>query len=99
MQEGQVICYHLRNLNEHENKYLTHGLEFAVIIHALKMWRHCPLSRRFVLISDHIRLRYLFDQVNMNSYKALWSATINEFDFKISNIKGKENRVENALNR
>jgi len=70
-----------------------------MIVHALKMWENNLLGSRFVLTSDHMGLRYLFDQVNMNSCKALWSAMIKEFDFKISNIKGKENRVENAHNR
>jgi len=57
-----VVCYESKKMNEHEKKYVTHDLEFAAIIHALKMWRHCLLGRRFVLMSDHIRLRYLFDQ-------------------------------------
>jgi len=55
-----VVCYESHKLNEHENKYLTHDLELAVIIHALKMWRCYLLGRRFVLMSDHIGLRYLF---------------------------------------
>ena len=57
-----MVCYESKKMNEHEKKYVTHDLEFAAIIHALKMWRHCLLGRRFVLMSDHIRLRYLFDQ-------------------------------------
>ena len=61
MQEGQVVCYESWKLNEHEKNYLTHDLELTSIIHALKMWRHYLLGRRFVLMSDHIGLRYLFD--------------------------------------
>jgi len=61
MQEGQVVCYESRKLNEHEKNYLTHDLELPTIIHALKMWRHYLLGRRFVLMSDHSGLRYLFD--------------------------------------
>lgn len=40
MQEGQVVCYESRKLNEHEQNYMTHDLELVSIIHALKMWRH-----------------------------------------------------------
>ena len=29
IQEGQVVCYELRKLNEHEQNYLTHELEFV----------------------------------------------------------------------
>jgi len=60
MQNGQVICYESQKLNEHEKNYLTHDIELAVIIHALNMWRHYLLGRRFVLMSDHIGLKYLF---------------------------------------
>ena len=67
MQDGQVVCYELRKLNEHEQNYATHDLELEVIIHALKMWRHYPLGRRFTLMSDCSGLSYLFDQQNLNS--------------------------------
>jgi hypothetical protein len=40
MQEGHVTCYESRKLNEHEINYMTHDLELATIVHALKMWRH-----------------------------------------------------------
>ena len=67
MQEGQVVCNESQKLHEHEKNYPTHDLELAMIIHALKMWRHYLLGRRFVLMSDHIGLGYLFDQPNMNA--------------------------------
>jgi hypothetical protein len=37
MQEGHVICYESRKLNENEINYVTHDLELAPIVHALKM--------------------------------------------------------------
>lgn len=99
MQDGQVVCYESWKLNKHKQKYPTHDLELATIIHALKMWRHYLLGRRFVLMTDHIGLRCLFDQPNMNARHAIWLATINEFYFEIWYIKGKENRVGDALSR
>ena len=78
---------------------MTHDLELEAIIHSLKMWRRYLLGRMFVLMSDHSGLRYLFDQPNLNSRKARWLATLNELDCKIRYIKGKENRVTNALSK
>ena len=80
---------------------MTHDLELAATIYALKMWRHYLLGRRFVLMTDHSGLRYFFDQHNINSRKAKWLDILNEFDFdfEISYIKGKENRVVYALSR
>ena len=54
-------------LNDHEQNYVTHDLELAAIIHLLKMWSHYVVGRRFILMSDHSRLRSLFDQPIMNS--------------------------------
>jgi hypothetical protein len=99
MQEGHVICYESRKLNEHEINYVTHDLELVAIVHALKMWRHYLLGRRFVLITDHSGLRYLFDQPKLNARQARWMALLSEFDFEIKHIKGKENRVVDALSR
>jgi len=56
-----VVCYESRKLNEHEQNYVIHDLELAVIIHTLEMWRHYILGRRFVMMSDHRGLRYLFN--------------------------------------
>ena len=56
MQGGSVVCYESRKLNEHEVNYVTHDLELAAIVNALKMWRHYLLGRKFVLMTYHCRL-------------------------------------------
>ena len=53
MKEGKVVCYESRKLNEHEVNYVTHDLELATIIHALNMWRHYLLGRKFTLMTYH----------------------------------------------
>jgi hypothetical protein len=78
---------------------VTHGLELAAIVHALKMWRHYLLGRKFVLMTDHYGLRYLFDQPKLNARQARWMALLSEFDSEIKHIKGKKNRVVYALSR
>ena len=78
---------------------MTHDLKLVAIIHALKMWRHYLIGRKFILMSDHSGFRYLFDQPNMNFRKDRWLATLNEFDFEIRYIKEKDNRVADALSR
>jgi len=70
-----------------------------MIIHALKMWRQYLLGKTFVLMSDHSGLTYLLDQPNLNAKQARWLVTLNEFNFKIRYIKGKENRVIESLSR
>jgi hypothetical protein len=36
-QEGNLICYESHKLKEHKRNYVTHDLELAAVIHALKM--------------------------------------------------------------
>ncbi|XP_070013395.1 uncharacterized mitochondrial protein AtMg00860-like [Nicotiana sylvestris] len=40
MHHGKVIAYASRQLKAHENNYPTHDLELAVVVFALKIWRH-----------------------------------------------------------
>ena len=51
----------------------------------------------FLLMSDNISLKYLFDQQNMNARQARWLAFLSEYGFEIKQIKGKENKVVDSL--
>ena len=50
-------------------------------------------------MTDNKRLKYLLDQPNLNARKARWLALLSEYDFEIQQIKGKENKVADALSR
>ena len=50
-------------------------------------------------MSDHSEPIYFFNQPNLNANKARWLATLSEFDFEIYYIKGKENKVTDALRK
>jgi hypothetical protein len=89
MQEEHVIFYECIKLNEHEINYVIRDLELVAILHALKMWRHFLRGRRFVLMTDHCGLRYLFDQPKLNVRQSIWMSLLSEFDLEIKHIKGK----------
>ena len=61
-QEDHVICYESQKLKEHEKKYVVHDMELAAIIHALKIWQHYLIGKKFLLLTDNIGLKYLFDK-------------------------------------
>ena len=54
---------------------------------------------KFLLRSDNISLKYLFDQQNLNARHARWLSFLSEYDFEMKHIKGKENKVADALSR
>jgi hypothetical protein len=94
-----VIGFKTRKLKEHKRLYATHDLELASIMHALKKWRHYIMGKMFELRIDHNGLKYLFDHPTLNARKRIWLEFLCEYEFDINHIKGKENKVANALNR
>jgi hypothetical protein len=98
-QEGFVVCYESRKLKEHEKNYATHDLELAAIVHALRKWRHYLMGKKFELRTDHNSLKYLFDQPTLNAIQIRWLEFLCEYDFDIRYIKGKNNKVADALSR
>ncbi|XP_052730515.1 uncharacterized protein LOC108324528 [Vigna angularis] len=66
MQERRAVAYASRQLKIHEKNYPTHDLELAVVVFALKIWRHYLYGSTFQVFSDHNSLKYLFDQKELN---------------------------------
>jgi hypothetical protein len=98
-QNGFVVCYESRKLKEHERHYSTHDLELEAIVHASRKWRHYLKGKIFELRTYHNGLKYLFDQPTLNARQSKWLEFLSEYDFEIKHIKGKENKVANALCR
>jgi hypothetical protein len=46
-QKDHVVCFEYRKLKEHERNYVIHDIELAAIVHALKIWRHYLIGKRF----------------------------------------------------
>jgi hypothetical protein len=88
-QKDHVICYESQKLKGHERNYATHDIELAVIVHALKMWRHYLMGRKFKLRIDHCVLRHLFGQPTLNAKKTRWLEFISEYEFEIKHINEK----------
>jgi hypothetical protein len=83
MQNGHVIGYESRKLKEHERNYATHDLELVVIVHSLRMWRHYLMGKKFELRTDHIGLKYLFEQPTLNARQTRWLEFLSEYDFML----------------
>jgi hypothetical protein len=96
-QRDHVVCYGSRKLKENERNYATHDLDLAMIVHALKKWRHYIMGKKFELRTNHCGLKYLFGQPTLNARQIRWLEFMSEYDFKIKHIKGKENQVVDAL--
>lgn len=99
MQQGNPIFYKSRKLKEKKNNYATHNLELSTIVLSLKVWRHYAMGRKFNLRTDHISMKYLFDQTKPNARKERCLEYLCEFKFDIKHVKGKENIVADTLSK
>jgi hypothetical protein len=66
MQQGRVISYSSMQLRSHEEHHPTHDLELAVVVMALRMWRHYLLGNVVHIYTDHKSLKYIFTQPDLN---------------------------------
>jgi hypothetical protein len=89
IQNYHAICYESRNIKENEINYSTHDLEFEAIVHALNMWRHYLICRKFEMRTNHICMKYLFEYPTLNSRQDRWLKFLSEYVYNIKHIKGK----------
>jgi hypothetical protein len=99
MQEGRVIAYASRQLRRHEEHYPTHDLELAVVVHALKIWRHYLLGNIYHIYTYHKSLKYIFTQSELNMRQRRWLELIKDYELEIHYHPGKANVVADALSR
>jgi hypothetical protein len=99
MQDGHVVAYASRQLRKHEEHYPTHDLELAVVVHALKIWRHYLIGKRCELYTDHKSLKYIFTQPALNLRQRRWLELFKDYDLRINYHPRKANVVADALSR
>ncbi|RVW99491.1 Retrovirus-related Pol polyprotein from transposon 297 [Vitis vinifera] len=99
MQHGKVVAYASRQLKSYERNYSTHDLELAVMVFALKIWRHFLFGETCEIFTDHKSLKYLFSQKELNMRQRRWIELLKDYDCIIQYHPRKTNVVVNALSR
>jgi hypothetical protein len=99
MQHRRVIAYASRQLKSHEVNYPVHDLELAVVVFALRVWRHYLYGTQVQIFTDHKSLKYLMSQKELNMRQRRWVELIKDYDCVIDYHPGKANVVADALSR
>ena len=99
--EGRLhpVAYHSRKLSPAERNYPTREQELLAIIDSLRAWRHYLLGIPFKIQTDHASLRYLQTQPHLSGRLVRWAQSLQEYDFSIEHVPGKDNVVADALSR
>ena len=93
------ICFLSRKLNEHELNYATTHKECLAVVWSIDELRHYLQGHKFLIRTDHLALKYLMTTKDLQGRLARWALKIMEYDFDIDYIKGKDNKVADALSR
>jgi hypothetical protein len=99
MQEGRAISYSSRQLRCHEEHYPTHDLELAVVVMALRTWRHYLLGNVVHIFMNHKSLKYTFTKPDLNMRQRRWLELIKDYKLEVHYHPGKANVVADVLSR
>lgn len=101
-QDKQPVCYASRTLNEHERNYSTTDKEFLAIVWAVTYFRPYLWGRKFKINTDHLPIKYLNKKYTGKEFSQRtqrWLLKLQEYQFEIEYLKGKENKVADFLSR
>jgi hypothetical protein len=95
------VLFYSRKLLPAEMNYTASDKEMLAIVQTLKKFRHLLQGTKYPVIikSDHKNLRTFITTKELNARQARWAEELSSYDFRIEHIKGKENKVADALSR
>lgn len=104
---GSVLCnkdlrpvaYASRPLNKAELNYPVIQKELLAIVWSVKYFRPYLFGKSFTIMTDHKPLIYLFGMKDPSNRLVKFRIELEEYDYKIVYIKGKDNAVADALSR
>lgn len=95
----KAVAYTSRPLNKAELNYPTIQKELLAIVWSVKYFRPYLYGRTFTIMTDHKPLIYLFGMKDPSSRLLKFRLALEEYDFKIVYVRGKENVIADALSR
>ena len=67
VQEGHLVAFESRKLNDVEHRYSTYEKEIVVVVHCLQVWRVYLLGTRFVVRTDNVANTFFKTQKKVES--------------------------------
>lgn len=96
---GKPVAYASRSLGKSELNYPIIEKELLAIVWSVKYFRPYLYGRKFVVRTDHRPLLYLFNMADPSSRLTKFRLCLEEYDFEVEYVKGKDNVLADALSR
>ncbi len=86
----QPVAYESRKLLPAERSYPVHEKELLAGVYALKKWRCYLEGTHFTWLTDAASLRYLQTQPTLTRRQARWVELLQNYDYTVKHIPGKQ---------
>lgn len=97
--KDRPVAYASRTLNKCEINYSTTEKELLAIVWGCNSFRPYLFGRKFIIVTDHRPLKWLFNHTDPSSKLQRWRLQLQEFEYEIIYRKGKLNSAADALSR
>ena len=97
--ERCVVEFASKCFNETEKRYPTIEQEAYAVVFAILRWQHYLLGKHFELETDHKPLVWLQSKKDCRGKLGRWALRLEEFDFSIRHVAGKDNADADLLSR
>nr|GEW77459.1 reverse transcriptase domain-containing protein [Tanacetum cinerariifolium] len=93
------IHYPSKTMTQAETNYTTTEKEMLAVVCTFEKFRSYLIMNKSIVYTDHSGFKYLFDKKDAKARLLRWILLLQEFDFKVIDIKGVENYAADHLSR
>nr|GEW46018.1 reverse transcriptase domain-containing protein [Tanacetum cinerariifolium] len=91
------IHYASKTMTKAESNYTKTEKEMLVVVYAFEKFRSYLIMNKRIVYADHFALKYLFAKKDSKANLLFWVLHLQEFTFKVIDIKGAENLAADHL--
>ena len=99
VQEGHLVAFESRKLNNVKQRYSTHEKEITTMVHCLQQWRHYLLGSIFTMATNNVANIFFKTQKKLSPKQARWQEFLADFQFEWLHRPRRHNIVADALSR